>query len=206
MSDRPDHTILLNRVRANYLFAYEPFKGKNDAGQDTATYCAHGIMPLTHPDIPKLVALMKRVAIDAKGNEADGLKLYEQLKAQDRLCIHFGNVNKPDRPEYKDMLYVSANGKKRPRILGRHREALQASDGKPYSGAWVNLHIDVWYQDGRKGGGQRINAQFMGVQHWEDDERFGGGGRISEPEEFPQADDADQAAPAVAGANNDLLG
>jgi hypothetical protein len=82
--------------------------------------------------------------------------------------------------------------KGRPLVIDRNRDPLTAADGKPYSGCYVNVSIDVWAQDNKYG--KRINAQLKGIQFVRDGDAFGGGAPAS-PDEFedlgvPEEEDA----------------
>jgi Protein of unknown function (DUF2815) len=199
---KQDLTILLCNVRLSYFYGFAPYEGVDDAGKKTENYCVHGIMGPKHPDIPKLVALMKQCARNAWGDK--GEQTYAELKAQNRLAIHDGTVYKPGQDGYEGNFYVSANSKMRPTIVDGDRTPLVAKDGRPYSGCYANLMVNIWAQSGGKFG-KRINAQMMGVQFVGNGDAFGGG-RVATPEEFPNvATDADGPAPA-AQSGGDLLG
>ena len=78
----------------------------------------------------------------------------------------------------------------RPTVVDRDRSPLTAQDGKPYSGSYVNVIIDVWAQDNSYG--KRINAQLQGVQFVRDGEAFSGGGTSADASDFDEiADGAD---------------
>jgi hypothetical protein len=193
--------VILTDVRASYLYVFQPFKGKNDKGGDTASYTGHFLFLPDSANHKKV-----QTAICAAATAKWGAKAPDMLKAlgaQDRLCLHRGDVSKPGEDAYKGLLYVSANGKKRPTIIDGDRSPLVESDGRPYSGCFVNAVIDVWAQD--SSWGKRINAQLAGVQFLRHGEAFGGG-RVAAPEEFPvNAADADSDAPAGTEDSGDLV-
>lgn len=193
--------VLLEDVRASYLYVFQPFKGKNDKGGDTSSYTGHFLFTPGSENHKKVQAAIRTAA-----QQKWPTKWEEMLKAfgaQDRLCLHRGDVSKPGEDAYKGLLYVSANGKKRPTIIDGDRSPLAESDGRPYSGCFVNAVIDVWAQD--SSWGKRINAQLAGVQFVRHGEAFGGG-RTADPEEFPvNAADADSDAPAGTEDSGDLV-
>ena len=63
--------------------------------------------------------------------------------------------------------------KARPRVLDRDKSPLTQSDGRPYSGCYVNVSIDIWAQDNKFG--KRVNAKLLAVQFHADGEAFSGG-------------------------------
>lgn len=183
---------LLRKVRTSYFYGFKPYKG--DDGKES--YCTHLILGRDHVDFGPLQALIKSVAVAEWGDGADAV--LKQLVAQDRLCIHNGDVNKPGEDAYKGKVYVSTNSKKRFTIIDRDRSPLTEADGKPVSGDMVNAKINLWAQNNQFG--KRINAQIMGVQFVQEMEHLSGGGRVAAAEEFGiEADTADEAAPPSGG-------
>jgi len=206
-TENTDLTILLtdsiqHPLRLSYFYGFEPYEGVDDAGKKTENYCVHSILQPGHPDITKLVALMKQCANNAYGEK--GPQTYEELRLQNRLAIHDGTVYKPGEEAYKGNYYVSSNAKMRPTIIDGNRTPLVAKDGRPYSGCYGNVMVSIWAQPAGKFG-KRINAQLMGVQFTRHGDAFGGG-RVAAPEEFPTvATDVDGPAPSGAVAGQDPL-
>jgi hypothetical protein len=190
---KSENSIMVLNTRCSYLYVFKPYEG--DDGKKN--FCAHLILPMTHPQLADIKALMRKVANEQWGAKTD--EVLAQLTAQDRLCLHRGDVNKPGVDAYAGKLFISANNKSRPNIFDRDRRQLTDADGRPYSGCLINASIDIWAQDGGKWG-RRINATLTGVQFWADDERLSGG-RVAAADEFPvAADGADGPAPAQTGA------
>ncbi|MNP47458.1 hypothetical protein D3C76_1415120 [compost metagenome] len=74
--------------------------------------------------------------------------------------------------------------------MDRDRTQLTAQEGKPYSGCYVNVIVDIWAQDNSYG--KRINAQLQGIQFVRDGEAFSGGGTSADASDFEEiADGAD---------------
>jgi hypothetical protein len=208
-TDNGQIVLTLMNVRLSYFYGFRPMKGKNDEGKETENYCVHAIMAPDHPQLDQVRQAIRAVAAEAwPRNHADVLT---QLAAQDRLCIHKGDVSKAGQEAYAGKFYISANSKVRPTIIETRNGAnvpLVESDGRPYSGSWGNVMVAIYAQgaDGKPGKwGKRVNAQFMGVQHTRHDERFGGG-RVAKPDEFGLAPtDADAAAPEPTADANGLI-
>lgn len=124
---------------------------------------------------------LKKV-VEAVGAEKWGAKwpqIKKQLEAQDRICLHDGEIKGYDG--FADQWYVNANNRTRPTIIDRDKTPLVAADGKPYAGCYVNASLDVWAMDNQYG--KRICASLRGVQFFKDGDRFAGGG-VADDDEF----------------------
>lgn len=194
---RKDETVFIKDARLSYFYGFEPFKGEDGDGK----YCAHAIIAVDHPAVAAIKAAMRKVAVERWKNKAE--EVLQQLAAQDKLCIHRGDVNKPGQEAYAGKLFVSASNDRQPKIAvtlnGVTQEIDKSSDYAPYSGCIANVIIDVWAQDNKYG--KRINASLTGVQFKKHDTRLSGGGRASSLDEF-EVDPADaDAAPPEGQAN-----
>lgn len=95
-----------------------------------------------------------------------------------KYCYRDGDLGKYDAEEGHNVL--STNRKEsdgRPLVVDRNRAPLQASDGKPYAGCYVNATVEVWAQDGQYEG---IRCTLLGVQFDRDGDSFGGAGKANE--------------------------
>src|SRR5262245_31594875 len=117
MSQNPDSqvVVLLENVRLSYFYGFEPYVGKNSEGKDTRTYSVHALFDATHPALELVKQAQRKVAVAGWGPQAEAV--LNQLAAQDKLCLHNGNVSKMDNEAYKDKFFVSANSKNKPRII-----------------------------------------------------------------------------------------
>lgn|SRR5487761_133542 len=186
--------------RTSYLYVFRPYQGED--GKEGG-YSAHLIFGEDHPQFPEVDAKIRAVAKAFWKDKAE--EVLAQLKAQDRLCIHRGDINKPGQEAYKGKLFISANNKTRPTVVDSRGAPLTAADDKVYSGVWVNAIVTFWPQSHQKFG-KRINCELNGIQRVRDDTRLSGGGRAARTDEFPVvAEDADGAAPAVAGSAAGLI-
>ncbi len=199
--------VLLQDGLLSYAYLAQPFVGKNEQGETTYTYTTHVLFKPGSPQHEIVKAAINEACIIGWGAQADSIK--QRLAAQDKLCIHDGNVTKGGDGPYKDMLYVSCNSRNKPRILvtrnGQNVEIERNDPLFPYSGCFANVAFDV-YPQGAAGakpnkGGMRINAGLTGVQFLRHGTPFGGGGRVASVEEFPVVETAgaDAAPPAAAG-------
>ena len=116
--------------------------------------------------------IVEKVAAD-KWKDKATLEL-NILKNQDKVCIHDGN-NKPGYDGYPGNFYLSASSEIQPTILNSDKTLItSAALGKPYSGCYVNISVDIYAQDS-KDFGKRINASLTGIQFAGDGDSFSGG-------------------------------
>lgn len=199
---KDEDCILVSNARLSYFYGFKPYEG--DDGNKS--YCAHLIIPESHPQMGAIQKLIRKVAENKFKGQAD--VVLKQLAAQDRLCIHRGDVSKPGQDAYKGKLYISASSKIKPRILatvgGINQEIDEDHDSAPYSGAWANVKINIWAQNNKWG--KRINAGLMGVQFVRHDDRLSGAGRVASIEEFGlAASDADADIGSAGGDTGGLV-
>jgi len=103
------------------------------------------------------------------------------LRGVDKVFLHNGDL-KSQYAGYEGKLYVSARNTVRPLVVDVDgKTVLEAQDGKPYSGCYVNAVLEVYCQDNSFG--KRINAVLGGVQFYRDGEAFAGG-RAASTDDF----------------------
>lgn len=146
------------------------FDAKQVNNQGDPKFSAAFLFEPTHPQVPELTAAIIAVATEKWGDKA--MEELGKLKAADKICVHDGD-SKSDYDGYAGMKFINASNKVRPLVIGAQREVLAASDGKPYSGCYVNAIIEVWAQANQFG--KRINASLLGVQFVKDGTRLAGG-------------------------------
>lgn len=203
METNPLKVKLVN-VRLLYGAAlFEPQKGPNGEGEPkfSATF---GFAP-NHPAAALVKAALKAAA-EGKWKDKAGV-VFAELKAGDKICLHDGQA-KASREGYAGNLYLSASNKLRPLVVDNVAapgtttpRLLTATDGRVYSGCYVNATVELWAQENKWG--KRINASLMGVQFAGDGPRLSGGGvsSIDEYEAIPEAQ-----APAAGGATPPAAG
>jgi len=185
--------VRLENVRLTFPVLFDP---KQVNGQGDAKFSAAFLLPRTGPQIEAAQKAIVEAATEKWGAKAgDTLKV---LKAADKLAVHDGDA-KSDYDGYAGTYFVNASNKIRPLVIGQNREPLVASDGKPYSGCYVNAIVEFWAQDNQFG--KRVNASLLGVQFVRDGERLAGGGvaAADDFEAIPGAE-AEKAATSGAGA------
>lgn len=162
--------LIVRNVRiafANGLFM--PYADPSNPTAVPKFSCAF-LLPKDHPQIAEIGAAMKSVAAEKWGAKAEAT--YTELKAANRLALHDGDT-KASYEGYAGNLFISANNRARPVVLDQAKNPLTQADGKPYSGCYVNVSLDLWPQDNKYG--KRINATLLAVQFVRDGEAFSGG-------------------------------
>ena len=105
---------------------------------------------------------MKQTAKEKWGDKAQSV--WNQLKAQDRLCLRSGEIRDTDKyPEFIGKMFVTAKSDILPRIVDQDAIELTANDGRIQDGAIVHADISLWAQDNQQWG-KRVNANLLGLQ------------------------------------------
>jgi hypothetical protein len=186
--------IRLENVRLAFPNLFEPKAAK--AGQK-AKYSAAFIFPKDHPAVAVIRDAMVEVAKAKWGDKWESI--YAGLRAADKLAVHDGDA-KAEYGGYAGNLFVNASNEVRPLVLGGGPDGkapLSASDGKPYSGCYVNGLVELWAQAHAEHG-KRINASLMGVQFVKDGERLSGGATAA-ADDFDAIPQSTQTAAAATG-------
>ena len=181
-ADNP-RKVRLDGVTLAFPNVFEPTSVQGSA----ARYNAVALFKPNSATHKEVVKAMQAAATEKWGEKAVGI--YKSLKAGNRMCLHDG-AEKPQTVGYEGNMYVNAAKAERPTVIGRDRRPLSAADGKIYSGAVVNVILEIWAQDD-KNYGKRINAALLGVQFVEDGERLAGGAVASEDDFEALEDSAD---------------
>jgi hypothetical protein len=105
----------------------------------------------------------------------------------DQKGLRKGNLKKSKSGEIYDgfegMSYIVAKNETRPTVVDRDRSPLTAEDGRPYSGCYGTVHIDIWALN-KPGMKKRIVSDLTGIQFTRDGDAFGAGSGPSAPDEF----------------------
>ena len=176
--------VQLKDVRLTFPVLFEP---KQVNGQGDPKFSAAFLFPKTHPQKAEIERGIVEVA-KAKWGEKYG-DVLKSLKAGDRLCMHDGDA-KSEYDGYAGMYFINASNKIRPLVIDGNRAPLTASDGKPYSGCFVNAIVELWSQDNQFG--KRVNASLLGVQFLRDGDRLAGGS-VAAADDFEPLPGADAA-------------
>ena len=169
------HTF--QNARISFPNIFEPKASESGSLQFSAAF----LFAPDHPGIAGLDAVIDQVGKAKWGDKWGAVK--KELKAGDKLLTHNGD-SKASLAGYEGNLYFNAYNTVRPTVVDRDRSPLVAADGKPYSGSYVNVIIDVWAQENKYG--KRVNAQLQGIQFVRDGEAFSGGGTSADASDFEE--------------------
>lgn len=158
--------IRLENCRGAFL---QVFEAKQVNGEGEPAYSGSFIFAKDSPNVKRLNAAVDQVGKEKWADKAG--PMLKQLRATDKICMHDGDL-KPDYEGFPGNFFVSARSKSRPLVIDQKKEPLVQADGKPYSGCYVNVVLDIWAQDNKYG--KRVNASLKGVQFVKDGDAFSG--------------------------------
>lgn len=123
-------------------------------------------------DIKKIEAIKKEIELEKFK------KSPKTYKNPDRCCFREGDSfisRKSDEPYdgYEGMMVVVASNDRRPVIVDRDRQPLNADDGKPYAGCWVKANLRFYGVNDVAKGGDGFFCGLEAVQFVKDGEAFG---------------------------------
>lgn len=182
--------VSIKKVRGAFLNVFEP----KAIGDGEARYS--GAFPIEpgSANAKALDAAVDAVAKEKWKDKAAGV--LKELRSKGRICYKHDALSKDGEvyDGFEGMHSLNASNKARPLVLDADKSPLTQADGKPYSGCYVNLSIDVWAQDNSFG--KRVNATLKGVQFHSDGDAFGGGAPAS-AEDFDEVEAGADAADLV---------
>lgn len=146
-----------------------------------------------------VAATMPDILLEVANNAMKGKgKPWLDALENSKRCLRDGNlrVTKSGDPYegYEGVWYVAAKNKARPLIVDANKQPLTQADGKPYSGCYANVLIEVYAITDPKRKG--VHAAIKGVQFVKDGDAFGGGAPAS-PDEFDELSQGAQAEDLV---------
>lgn len=171
--------VKIANVRGAFLNLFE---AKTVGGEGEPRYSGAFVIEPGSTNAKTLAAALNAVAKEKWGVKADGI--LAELKKKGRVCYReeaLANSSGEVYDGFESMHVLNASNKARPLILDRDKTPLTAADGRPYSGSYVNVSLEVWAQDNSFG--RRINATLKGVQFCRDGDAFGGGAPAN-PDDF----------------------
>lgn len=170
--------VLIKDVRGAFLSLFE---AKTVGGEGDPRYSGAFVVEPGSANAKALAAALVSVAKEKWAAKADGV--LKDLKSKGRVCYREEPLSKDGEvyEGFEGMHSLNASNKARPLVLDRDKTPLTAADGKPYSGSYMNVSLEIWAQDNNFG--KRINATLKGVQFVRDGDSFGGGAPAS-PDDF----------------------
>lgn len=181
--------VVLKRARIAFAKIWEP---EQFGGQGEPACSASFIFDpkAQKAEVDKVIATITEVAKEKwKDKAADMLKT---LKAKGDICLHDG-ATKSEYDGFAGNVFVSARNKARPTVVDKDKTPLTQADGKPYSGCFVDVSLDIWAQENKYG--KRINAKLLAVRFVDDGPAFSGGEGYDEAD-FEDEEPADSTSDA----------
>lgn len=172
--------VLLKNVRLSYpnLWEARQFNGKG-----SFTYGATALIEPESENDKKIRAAIKEAAAETWGDKA--ANKVKSLAGSKDFCYRDGDL--ADKDEYEGLWYLGAKRNESqgaPAVVDRSRRPLEAKDGKPYGGCYVNMSVEIWAQKGEYTG---IRCTLIGVQFYADGDAFAGARATAD--DFEQLDD-----------------
>lgn len=171
--DKGNGRYLLKNVLLSFPYLFEPDEQEGDDGKMKKSYRAALLMPKgTHK---KVKAKLDQIIADLCEEEYGSPKI-----ASDRKFLRDGDEAEVE--DHHDHWVISIRESRRPTLVDRERSPTTEEDELLYAGAWVNVVIRPWAQNGksvkRKNKyGKRINCGFDIVQFVAHDDPFAGATR-----------------------------
>lgn len=148
------------------------FEAVQYQGQGPFQYRSTFLIPSADKQKKDIDAVIEQVAKDKWGAKAEAI-LKQIFAAGNKCCWVDGSTKAYNGYDGNWALSATRNQDDgRPMVVDRGKNPITASDGKIYSGAYVNGIVEVWAQDNSFG--KAIRATLSTVQWVKDGESFGG--------------------------------
>ena len=174
--------LKLTNVRGAFLLLFQAKSVPGSEGEPA--YSGSFILAKNDPQVKKINEIIEQVAKEKWNDKAPGI--LKNARATDKVMLNDGDL-KEQYEGFPGNFFVTARNKSRPLVIDRDKSPLTEADGRPYSGSYVNVILDVWAQD--NSWGKRVNATLKGVQFSKDGEAFSG----SAPASIDSFDDVSDA-------------
>lgn len=183
--DKGNGRFLLKNVRLSFPYLFEPDEQEDDNGNKKKSYRVTLLLPkATHkPVAQKLSRLISEMCEEEYGNP----KL-----AADRKFLRDGDESEVE--DHHGCWTVTVRETRKPILVDRDRQPTEEDDELLYSGAWANVVIRPWAQNGKSMKkknkyGKRINAGFDIVQFVDHDDNLAGNARPDVDEVLDELED-----------------
>lgn len=159
-------------VKGRQTFTNQLFDAKQYNGEGPFKYANTIIVDPASADAKLVNETILAVATEAWNKEA-AATIRSFGGNNQKICWTSGDTNKNEL--YHGFMLLSAKRAEkdgRVKIVDRNPNIeLTKTDGKPYSGCYVKMKVDIWAQ--KKAGQQGIRATLVGVQFVGDGDAFG---------------------------------
>lgn len=183
--DKGNGRYLLKNVRLSFPYLFEPDEQEGDDGKMKKSYRVTLLLPkATH----KPIAIKLKRLIEAMCEEEYG----SAKLAADRKFFRDGDESDVD--DHHGCWTVTVRETRKPILVDRDRQPTSEDDELLYSGAWANVVIRPWAQNGKSMKkknkfGKRINAGFDIVQFVDHDDNLAGNARPDVDEVLDELED-----------------
>ena len=192
--DKGNGRFLLKNVRLSFPYLFEPDEQEDDNGNKKKSYRVTLLLPkATHKPVAQKLA---RLIADMCEEEYGNAKL-----PSDKKFLRDGDES--DVEDHHGHWTVTVRETRKPILVDRDRQPTEEDDELLYSGAWANVVIRPWAQNGKSMKkknkyGKRVNAGFDIVQFVDHDDNLAGNARPDVDEVLDELDDDfdDDDAPA----------
>lgn len=159
-------------IRDARLAFPDVFEAVQYQGQGPFQYRSTFLIPAGDKQKTDMDAVIEQVAKDKWGAKAEAI--LKQIFAAGNKCCWVNGDSKAYNGYAGNWALTATRNQDdgRPLVVDRGKNPIAASDGKIYSGAYVNGIVEVWAQDNSFG--KAIRATLSTVQWVKDGESFGG--------------------------------
>lgn len=183
--DKGNGRYLLKNVRLSYPYLFEPDEQEGDDGKMKKSYRASLLLPKdTHKKVAQQInRLISELCEEEYGNP----KI-----SSDRKFLRDGD--EAESEDHHGCWVISIRETRRPTLVDRERSPTVEEDELLYAGAWVNVVIRPWAQNGKSMKkknkyGKRINCGFDIVQFVTHDDNLAGNTRPDVDDVLDELDD-----------------
>jgi hypothetical protein len=173
--------IKIKDVRLAYVNIFEPTNMRGEDDPKKKTYNLVAIFDPKHDANKQIEDAMLAAAQekfpDTENTKDRGRKKLAQFKKKGNVPYFVEentNDNGDPQPGFAGMHYLRARNKTRPTIKDLDATTITQDIGRPYSGCYAHVIVDIWAQGSEKGYEERINCSLLGVQFFRDGDSFGG--------------------------------
>lgn len=174
--------IVLQNVRGSFVYLQAPRKKDNG---DDGKYGMQILISKSDPQVKKLNTLIKKVLVEAVGEEA------AKKLGKFKLPMRDGDDER-DGEEYEGMYFMNANAARKPGLVNKNGEPADVDDIEEYcySGAYFHASVNVYYFKAIDGGKPGVALGLNNVMLRKKGERLDGSvSAVSEFEDFAGGDD-----------------
>lgn len=156
--------VVTNKVRFSYCKIWEPTAMEEGA---TPKYSVTLLIPKSDT---KTVAKINE-AVEAAKEEGKG-KWGSKIPTNMKSPLRDGDIERPDRPEYVGMYFISTSSVKPVKVVDRNIQPISEAEDKLYSGCYGRASINLYPY--AKSVNKGVAAGLLSLQVTEDGDRLSG--------------------------------